>query len=446
MDHRAQVAVIGGGYAGCAAAATLAARGVACTLFETAPVLGGRARRVLRDGLRLDNGQHLLLGAYEATLALLEAIGAPRAFARRPLAIVPFTDAVREPVHLEVRRAPGRLGLLIGLLAARGLTVRERMANLAWFRSIQRAGFVRPPDETVAQLLAPLPPRVARLLWEPLNLAALNTPADRASAQVFANVVKAAFAGRAEACDFIVPTTDLSDFLPEQAARFVSVRDGRVALATRAQVSAIGDASVSIATAGSAQVFDAAVVAVGPHQLEQALATEVADLHSELAARVDAARSLCFEAIVTVWLGYRERVEMPGPVARLDDRPGQWVFDRPDVLRASSQGLAQMFAVVISANGPHLDMPHEDLARAVDAQLRKLAPELPACAWSFVVAEKRATYACVTGRPRAGGPRLAPRLYLAGDYVNEAFPATLEAAVRSGVAAADALLADRDMR
>jgi hypothetical protein len=74
--------------------------------------------------------------------------------------------------------------------------------------------------------------------------------------------------------------------------------------------------------------------------------------------------------------------------------------------------------------------------------LRRLSPALPACAWSFVIAEKRATYACTPGRPRIGGPRLAPGLYIAGDYVNEEFPATIEAAARSGVAAAQAVLAD----
>ena len=89
-----------------------------------------------------------------------------------------------------------------------------------------------------------------------------------------------------------------------------------------------------------------------------------------------------------------------------------------------------------------MTMSHDELARATDAQLRALMPAMPRCTWSFAIAEKRATYACTPDRPRAGGPRLAPGIYLAGDYVNEEFPATLEAAVRSGVAAAEAYLAD----
>ena len=137
-------------------------------------------------------------------------------------------------------------------------------------------------------------------------------------------------------------------------------------------------------------------------------------------------------------------------MVRLDDAPGQWLFDRRDALpatgsrdgreRAATAALRALVAVVISANGPHDALPQDALAAAVEAQLRRLAPALPPRAGSWSIAERRATYACTPGlaRPRAG--RLAPGLYLAGDYTDADFPATLEAAVRSGVAAADAVL------
>ena len=222
-DVTTTVAVIGAGWAGCAAAVALAEAGVAVIVYETGAVPGGRARRVERDGLGLDNGQHLLLGAYTRTLEILTRVhgadGARAAFVRRPLALVPFAAAQADALTLRVRRAPGRLGLLAGLLAARGLSWTERFANLRWFRGIAQAHFVRPPCETVGRMLAPLPPRVTRLLWEPLCLAALNTPIATASAQVFANVLREAFAGPAAASDFLVPATDLSALFPEAALR-----------------------------------------------------------------------------------------------------------------------------------------------------------------------------------------------------------------------------------
>jgi squalene-associated FAD-dependent desaturase len=437
MEDGAQVAVIGGGYAGCAAAATLASHGVACHVFETAPVLGGRARRVERDGLRLDNGQHLMLGAYSTTLSLLATVGAPRAYARRPLAVVPFARTLPGALTLVARRAPGRLGLLAGLLATQGLTWRERLANLAWFRALERTGFARPAAETVAQLLRPLPPRVAKRLWEPLNLAALNTPAEAASAQVFANVLKASFGARGEDSDFVLPATDLSSFFPDEAARYVQEHGGTVSMGNRARVAS----SSTVVAEDRAHRVSAAIVAVGPHQLDAAFAPEYLRTRPDIAARIEAMGDMRYEPIVTIWLGYPARVDLPGPVARLDDAPGQWVVDRPDIAAARGD-LAHVLAVVVSGDGPHVHLPHRDLVRAADAQLRRLAPSLAPSAWSFVIAEKRATYVCTPGRPRIGGPRLATGLYIAGDYVDEELPATIEAAARSGVAAAQAVLAD----
>jgi len=447
VEDGAPVAIIGGGYAGCAAAVTLAAAGARCILYEAAPVLGGRGRRVVKDGLALDNGQHLLLGAYTATLSLVAQVapGAP-AFLRRPLALMPFAAAQRDALSLVVRRAPGRLGLAIGLLAAGGLTWRERVANIAWFRALERGGFARPRGETVATLLKPLPRNVRERLWEPLCLAALNTPATTASAQVFANVLRASFTGGGTDCDFVLPTTDLSAFLPEAAAAFARARGGEVVTGVRARIVKHARDGVVIAAGEAPQRACAAIVAVGPHRVADAFAPEALADQAALRSAVEALESMTYEPLATIWLGYPARIDLPGPVARLDDAPGQWVVERPDILAAAAGGgprVAQLLAVVISASGPHVALSHDVLVRDADAQLRRLRPDLPPLAWSFAIVEKRATYACTPGRPIPSAPGFAPGIFLAGDYAYPDFPATLEAAVRSGVAAARAVLDDR---
>jgi predicted NAD/FAD-dependent oxidoreductase len=121
---------------------------------------------------------------------------------------------------------------------------------------------------------------------------------------------------------------------------------------------------------------------------------------------------------------------------KLDGCPGQWLFNR-ELL----DGPAGLAAVVISTEASGVKMPHEELAYAIDAQLRRIMPKLPAPNWTQVIAERRATYACTPALRRPGAGLLAPRLYLAGDYTDTVLPATLEAATRSGVAAARALLA-----
>jgi hydroxysqualene dehydroxylase len=451
MTQGAPVAIIGGGWAGCAAAVTLADAGVPVELFETAPVLGGRARRVLRAGLPLDNGQHLLLGAYAQTLALLERVhgeaGARAVLTRGPLAIMPLDAAQPGSLTLVRGGAEGTLGLLTGLLSARGLSWGERIANIAWMRKLKRTGFLRPPYETVAQMLAPLPRRVALGLWEPLCLAALNTPTATASAQLFANVLKAAFAGSTDASDFLLPATDLSAMLPESAARLVVERGGTIRTSAPARIVRSTRSATTVLTGMSLHEASAAIVAVGPHQIAGAFAPEAVTALPVLQTLQAALETLAYEPIFTVWLGYGEALPLPMVIARLDDAPGQWVVDRPDVLARAQcdpgrPELRQLLAVILSAHGPHEALDHGTLALAIDAQLRRLQPNRPPCTWFQVIAEKRATYACTPGRARPADARLVEGIYLAGDYMNADYPATLEAAVRSGVAAATAVLAD----
>ncbi len=454
MSGRGPVAVIGAGWAGCAAAVTLADAGVEVAVYEAGTLPGGRARRVERDGLPIDNGQHLLLGAYSNTLALLErvhgAAAARRSLARRPLAIVPFTAGQTDALTLQARIAPGRLGLLLGLLSARGLTLPERLSNLRWFRRLEREKFIRPAGETVARMLVPLPARVRGLLWEPLCIAALNTPIANACAQTFANVLQAAFAGgsAAGAADFVLPATDLTTLFPESAIRHVVARGGSIQYGAKARILRTDRDSVTLAVRDRAIVVTAAIISVGPHQLRAAFAPEVLDQHRSLDAALEVIDTLSYEPITTIWLGYAEPVPMPAPLVRLDDAPGQWLVDRPDVLTAAAADparppLRSLLAVIVSTSGPHTKLAPDALALAADAQLRRLVPTLAPLAWSQTITEKRATYACVPARARLASPALVPGLLLAGDYVNAEFPATLEAAVRSGESAATCFLAQR---
>jgi len=192
---------------------------------------------------------------------------------------------------------------------------------------------------------------------------------------------------------------------------------------------------------------DAAVVAVGPHQLRAAFDAGLAASEAAIGVALETVERFEWEAITTVYLAYAQAVSVPSGLVRLDDAPGQWVFDRADILARASQNskareIRSLLAVVLSAHRAGRDEPSGSLSRVVDAQLRRLDPSLPPLAWSKVISEKRATYACVPGLARPPSGRLARGVYLAGDYTYERFPATLEAAVRSGIAAAHAITRD----
>ena len=188
----------------------------------------------------------------------------------------------------------------------------------------------------------------------------------------------------------------------------------------------------------------AAIVAVAPHQLSRAFDRSIRADASIARALSDVER-LEWEPIVTVYFGYAERIDLPAGLVQLDDQPGQWLFDRRDILAradASSPPLGALLAAVISGRGEHTAMGNDALASTVDAQLRRLRPSLPAPIWSQVIAEKRATYSCTPTAVRPSAGRIAEGIYLAGDYTDQEFPATIEAAVRSGRAAAAAVARD----
>ena len=427
-----RVAIVGGGWAGMAAAVTLACAARPVTVFEAAQVLGGRARRVVVDDRIVDNGQHLLLGAYAQTLALLRTVHGERAerelFDRRRLHLEePGVFRFKTPAL----PAPWHLG--VALLAMRGLPRQDRLATLAFVRRLRRGRFCCAPQLTVGTLLADQPALAVKLLWEPLCLAALNTPVDAASAQIFLNLLRVAFAVHAHDSDLLLPRVDLTALFPAAAAVHIAARGGEVRTEeTVTRIAPLGD-SVAVASHAGEERFAAAIIAVGPHQLAHVLEPSTSSSASAALAHV---ATFAYEPIRTTYLQYGRALGLPQPMLKLDNDPGQWLFDRGQF--GGAPGLA---AVVISTDVAAARIDHDSLARAIDAQLRRRAPDLPVPAWTQTIAERRATYACVAGLVRPAPGPLDKRLYLAGDYTDAEFPSTLEAATRSGVAAAQQLLA-----
>jgi len=425
---RQRIAVIGGGYAGFAAAVILAAAGRAVTVFEASRTLGGRARRVDAYGTTIDNGAHILLGAYRQTLALLRTVhgaGAEAELLDRRRLVLEQPSAF----HLRTAALPAPWHLAAALFTMRGVSPADRLAAIAFVRRLGRSDYRCKPELTVAALLADSPPRVTALLWEPLCLAALNTPIETASAQVFLNVMRLAFARRLQDSDLLLPRVDLSTLFPDAAAAYIADHGGEIRAGTTVRsITASGD-GVTLVSDYVEHEYAAAVIAVGPHQAMRLLGSSADPVTR------DALQAMTFEPIVTAYLKYPLALPFACPMLKLDGWPGQWAFDRGAL--GGPEGLA---AVVISTRTPGARVSNESLARAIDAQLRRLWPELPTPEWTQVIAERRATYACVAGLKRPSPGMIAPWIYLAGDYTDPQLPATLEAATRSGVAAARELL------
>jgi squalene-associated FAD-dependent desaturase len=435
-----RVAVVGGGWAGCAAAVELAGAGCAVTLYEAARTLGGRARGVELKGRMLDNGQHILLGAYTEALRLLRRVGVEpaRAFLRLPLQMrYPGQPAAMDFV---APRLPAPLHMLAGLLRARGLDRADRMALARFTTSARWMGWQLDRDCSVAELLDRFDQtaRLTRLMWRPLCLAALNTPPERASARIFLAVLRDSLGARRAASDMLLPRLELGALFPAAAAAYVERRGGQVR--TGAAVTALEQSQRGwrLQGANAPEDFDAVVLATPAWQSSALLRDQRGA--AELAAQLGAFE---YEPIATCYLQYEPSLRLPLPFCALVDVPeqgawGQFVFDRGQL----DPGNGGLLAVVISAAGAAALLERDQLAASLAAQLAAAfgRPELARPAWTQLITEKRATFACTPGLVRPPVATALPGLALAGDYTASDYPATLEAAVRSGRRAATAIL------
>lgn len=401
-----RVAVVGAGYAGMAAAVELAAAGVGVDVYEASRTLGGRARAVAIEGMRLDNGAHILVGAYTETLRLMKLVGAPEGALKRHPLHLEYPGRLR----LSAPRLPAPLHLAWALLNAQGLLRNEKFAALRFMRALGKARYRLPRDITARQLIANQPPALRRFLWEPLCLAALNTPPAIASAQVFLNVLKDSLAAERAASDLLLPTTDFSSLFPEPAARFVETHGGSVHRGTR------------VRSLDELAKYDHRILAVAPWHLP-ALAPAIA------------LPAFDWQPIATVYLQYPEHIRLAFPMLGMAGGQGQWVFDRGPLA-----GQAGLLAVVISGAGPWQELGHARLGQTIHRELIPLLPGLVLPRKTWVIEEKRATFACTPNLTRPPTATADPTLWLAGDYVAGDYPATIEAAVRSGVRAAHSIL------
>ena len=446
------IAVVGAGWAGCAAACELAEQGAIVTLLDASRHLGGRARGFSAQGKQLDNGQHILLGAYKESLRLMRKLGMDTDAALLNLPLQMVYPARDEGMSFIAPRLPAPLHLLFALLKADGLAFADKLA-LARFSSTARwMGWQLHQDCSVSELLERFDqtPRLCRLMWNPLCIAALNTPPERASAQVFLNVLRDSLGASRTASDMLLPRVDLSALFPQKAADFVVRHGGQVLLAHSVQAISKNQQnqwqiSIKQGQEAMAQTYDAIVLASDFANTQRLLSSLQNESGGAEATANPGWPTMTYEAITTCYLQYGAHLRLSRPMLALLDDPaqkkwGQYVFDRGQ-LHPDQAGL---LAVVVSVSIAACELAQEELARDIASQLAHSLdmPELAQPLWHKCISEKRATYSCTPGMQRPENRTSHAGLYLAGDYTKGDYPATLEGAVRSGITASQAMLAD----
>jgi squalene-associated FAD-dependent desaturase len=426
MTH---VAIVGGGYAGMAAAVTLAEQRIPVTVFEAARQLGGRARRVDYRDVALDNGLHILIGAYAQTLRLIALVNPAHANA---LLRQPLEWNVHHELRLRAARLPAPLHLLFGLARAQGLSFREKFSAARFLAALRADRYALARDVSVETLLDchDQGEKLRCVLWRPLCVAALNTPPARASAQVFLNVLRDSLDATRAASDLVLARVDLSALFPEPAAAYVEARGGAVQRSQR--VTAIDPLAdgFEIEANNQRHRYTHVICAIAPHQVNAFLIGITA--LSEIAATIE---KLQYQPIYSVWLQYPAPVALPSSMLALTGGLIHWVFDREQLC-----GQRGLVGAVISAAGEHEALTQDELGLRVHDELKRRVGDLPAPLWTRVIAEKRATFACTPNVRRPSHITPLKDFYLAGDYTASEYPATIESAVRSGIACARHIL------
>ncbi|MDH5778327.1 MAG: hydroxysqualene dehydroxylase HpnE, partial [Gammaproteobacteria bacterium] len=327
VKKQRSVIIIGAGWAGLAAAVKLIHAGYKVTLLESARQVGGRARRVAFNKLRVDNGQHLLIGAYQDTLELMSflKIDPAEKLLRQSLSLTSYYKNGKS-VSLSTANIIAPLHLFVGLLRAGGLSLRERVHALLFGRRLFMHGFKFKNDISVEAMMQRYkqPAGLCEKLWYPLCIAIMNTSPQLASAQIFLRVLFDSFKGSNESSDFLFTRDDLSSLLPDPAVEYIEKNGGSVKLGQRVTALDVNEHnSISVQVDEQDYHAEHVIIATTPHACNS--------LIMNIPALKQLAHDLSkfnYEPIVTVYLQYPEQTKLPQHMIGLIDCTTQWLFDR----------------------------------------------------------------------------------------------------------------------
>jgi hydroxysqualene dehydroxylase len=472
--HSYDVVIIGAGWAGLSAAITCIEAGKTVALFDAAPQGGGRARHLalqFSDDLEvdLDNGQHLLIGAYTSCAAMMKKVNA-QPLLRNRLSLQTEAGIFLKsevPVGLMANWLDALVPAMpkrgISFIKAKGFSTADKIAII---RALARLSVGRKAacwdgycliDETVEALLIRLkqPQTLLQNFWNPLCIATMNTMPQQADAATFCRVLRDTFGNPIfEASDFLLPATHLGASFPEPALTWLQEKGCHVQL--RTNVTSIKRASDTNSTIVVNESVEAQklILAVPPNNARRLLKT--LNNTDNVDASLAPLASFDYLPIATVYLAWElaEVAKKIPTIFMLNDlrsqaRPGQWLFNR-GVLHTKNKHYA-LASVVVSAWDGSANL--EQLGRQVRQQVASIDNlPLPEADFAKAIVDKKATLACTPDRPKLFGDYLQTLgteqtvgqrfdgIFLAGDYCYPLYPATLEGAVRSGEISANLAL------
>lgn len=437
--------VIGGGLAGLSAACALAERGIAVTLIERRNYLGGRAFSFVdpQTGMELDNGQHVFLRCCAEYIGFLKTIGAfTQTTLQDRLRVTIANKSGKQSVLSSTRFLPAPLDLLPSLLLYRHLGLKDRLQIVRGMMSIRRANRERERERLESMsfrdwlLQHGQNDRTIAALWELITLPILNDTIDAASAYMGIMAFQDSLLAGKGMADLGYSRVGLSTLVSDGARRYIESRGGKLIMGRRVSDLQVQEGRVTGVRVGDETInADAVISAVPWDGLERLLAGEDAD--TPLSAI--SPPQLEWAPIVGLHIGYDRPVSDQSFLTVLDS-PIQWIFNR-SLMQESADANSRLL-VSISAAWREASMTEEELRDLAEAELRAVLPETRDASMTFfrVIKQPQATFRCLPGVQDQRPPQstTAPGFFLAGDWTQTGWPATMESAVRSGNLAAAA--------
>lgn len=425
--------VVGAGWSGLACAYYLTKAGQQVTIIDAAPQFGGRARSIDFKGHTVDNGQHICLGAYHTLRNLLSELGIAETSLFNILPMELFAHG-KSTLHLKLPKLPAPLHLLTGLLTASNIPWHIKLATIKFCLSLQKINFCLINDCSILDLLKNYHQSefIIKHLWEPIALAVMTTPINIASAQIFLNVLRLSFTRSYQDSNWYLPTIDLSAILPSHIEEYLRLNHAEIVHSQPIkQLQIKHGVCSSVQSKHITWQADNVVLAIQPSQ-----AATLIQPHPELSDSYAKLTKFTYQPIVTIYFEFPTAVNLYYPMVGVLNATSQWIFDR------SIANQPCILSVVISGQGPHLALNHNELASNIMLEITANFPGLPRPINWKVINEKRAAFTCdiqiQAYRPQA--PTNIKNLWLTGDYLDTGLPATLEGALLSGKRTAELIL------
>jgi squalene-associated FAD-dependent desaturase len=419
--------IIGGGIAGLTAASILSSKKIPVTLIESSPKLGGRTYSFMDEvsGEIIDNGQHIMMGCYKETLSFLTLIGANENFIYQTKLKVDFIDYGFKKYKLHASNLFYPLNLFAGFLNYNAFTTGDK---IRFFKFIVKLPFVskkRLSNFSVKQWLNDenQSEKLIKSFWEILCVGSLNSNLEKASAQIFADVLKQIFFTGNFSSTIILPKLGLTESIIDPAFQFIKRNGGEIISSDNIKQFVINENKIVhlISDKNTYSDYDFIISAIPLHSLEKIIPKK------ELDIKVDFAYSTIVN--VHIWLNENPLKEN---FYGLVNSPVHWIFNKGNCVN-----------IVISDADDLADKPKEEIFELVISELKNYAGIRRSFIDNYkVIKEKRATFIptkySLGKRPQS--KTQIKNLFLAGDWIDTGLPSTIESAAKSGSMAANLVL------